>query len=140
MEKETKGKLVDMVATLVAIGYGATTAPAQASKFVKKMNKSLGIDGGGRYLPVDLYEGLCKEMKESKSKYSWEKSEAKAVLIDASEQVEKVESRATALRAELNAFYKVLPKNMPVEALTIGLSGLLTDLEEAYPAPEKDAE
>lgn len=127
-------KMVDMVAVLLQLGYGAGNAPAQASKFVKKMNKKVGRDEGGRYLPEDMFNDLVKEMKDSKSKYDW--SKAKAVFVKTDEMVEKVETRAALLRTELNNFYKALPKTMPVETLTISLGMLLEELKENFPAEE----
>ena len=139
MKEMTKAvKIVDMVAVLVALGYGVANAPAQASKFVKKMNKKVGRDEGGRYLPEDMYEDLVKEMKDSKSKYDW--SKAKPVYVEANEMVEKVETRAAQLRAELNTFYKSLPKTMPVETLTISLGMLIDELKENFPEEESTKE
>lgn len=137
MSTTTKAvKMVDMVAVLVALGYGVANAPAQASKFVKKMNKKIGRDEGGRYLPEDMFNELVKEMKDSKSKYDWTK--AKAVYTEPSEMVEKVETRAAQIRAELNNFYKALPKTMPVESLTISLGMLIDELKENFPEAETE--
>ena len=73
-------------------------------------------------------------MKDSKSKYDW--SKAKAVYVEATEMVEKVETRAAQIRAELNTFYKALPKTMPVETLTISLGMLIDELKENFPEEE----
>ena len=98
------------------------------------MNKKIGRDEGGRYLPEDLFNELVKEMKDSKSKYDW--SKAQAVFVKTDEMVEKVETRAALLRTELNNFYKALPKTMPVETLTISLGMLLEELKENFPTEE----
>lgn len=135
----TQVKIVDVAASLTKLGYVPSTAPAMASKFVKKMYKTIGEEKSGRYLPEDLWNGLRKIMVEAKSKYDWDmkKSAAATTFIESVDIPEKVESRASLLREELNAFYKALPKTMPVEALTLALSALLGDLEESYPDPVK---
>jgi hypothetical protein len=51
MSKETGTKtvkIVDVAASLVKLGYVVTTAPAMASKFVKKMYKTIGEEKSGR--------------------------------------------------------------------------------------------
>lgn len=144
MKNETKvttaARVVDLSATLQKIGYKEVTCPAMASKLVKKAYKEIGdhkrADEGGRYLPEDLFNSLCKTMESSKSIYSWKGSEAKAVFTTAENMITKADSRATLLRRELDAFYKAIPKSMPVEALTLALSGLLGEIEDEYPAPE----
>ncbi len=139
MSTKKAGKMVDLVAVLIGVGYGATNAPAMASKFVKKAYKYVGEEGSGRYLPEDLFDRLVKEMKDSKSKYDW--SKAKAVLVDSTEMVEKVESRAALLREATNTFYKAIPKTASPEAVDLVLMAAIAELKEQFPdAPEATTE
>ena len=132
-------RVVDLSATLEVIGYKQVTCPAMASKLVKKAYKEIGdhkrADEGGRYLPEDLFVTLCKTMESSKSIYSWKGAVGKAVFTTAENMITKADSRATLLRRELDAFYKAIPKAMPIEALTLALSGLLGEIEDEYPTP-----